>query len=129
MLLKMADRKDTAIAELERLAAVAPANRKADIEQELRNMRSGLRGEQEAAYQIDFHLKESKRTVVIHDLRLDIAGRIAQIDHILIHRTLNVFVLETKHLHAGIKITEEGESALERLQKDLRGNGLSLRAE
>jgi hypothetical protein len=109
MLLKMADRKDTAIAELERLAAVAPANRKADIEQELRNMRSGLRGEQEAAYQIDFHLKESKRTVVIHDLRLDIAGRIAQIDHILIHRTLNVFVLETKHLHAGIKITEEGE--------------------
>jgi hypothetical protein len=109
MLLKTADRKDTTIAELEQLAVVAPANRKADIEQELRNIRSGLRGEQEAAYQIDFHLKESKRTVVIHDLRLDIAGRIAQIDHILIHRTLNVFVLETKHLHAGIKITEEGE--------------------
>ena len=109
MLLKTADRKDTMIAELEQLAAVAPANRKADIEQELRNMRSGLRGEQEAAYLIDFHLKESKRTVVIHDLRLEIGGRVAQIDHILIHRTLNVFVLETKHLHAGIKITEEGE--------------------
>src|SRR5437016_1060418 len=109
MLLKTADRKEAAIAELERLKVVAPANRKADIEQELRIMRAGLRGEEEAAYLIDFHLKESKRTVIIHDLRLEIGGRVAQIDHILIHRTLNVFVLETKHLHAGIKITEEGE--------------------
>lgn len=46
---------------------------------------------------------------VIHDLRLVIDGRVAQIDHLLIHRTLDVFVLETKHFHAGLKITENGE--------------------
>jgi hypothetical protein len=46
---------------------------------------------------------------VIHDLRLDIDGRVAQIDHLLIHRSLNCFVLETKQVHAGLKITETGE--------------------
>jgi len=54
-------------------------------------------------------VRDSKRSAVIHDLRLEIGGRVAQIDHLLLHRTLTVFVLETKHLHAGIKITEEGE--------------------
>ena len=54
-------------------------------------------------------MRDSKRSAVIHDLRLEIGGRVAQIDHLLLHRTLTVFVLETKHLHAGIKITEEGE--------------------
>ena len=48
-------------------------------------------------------------TAVIHDLRLEIGGRTAQIDHLLIHRTLNVFVLESKHFHSGLKISDIGE--------------------
>lgn len=109
MLLKSADKKDDQIAELEQLVSIAPADRKAKIEQELRNVRAGLKAEQEAAYLIDFHLKDSKNTLVIHDLRLEVGGRVAQIDHLLLHRTLTVFVLETKSFHAGLKITEDGE--------------------
>lgn len=109
MLLKAADDKSKQIQQLEDLLAVAPTAKKSLLEQELRNLRAGIKGEQEAAYLINFDLEKSQNTVVIHDLRLEIDGRIAQIDHLLIHRTLNVFVLETKHLHAGMRITEIGE--------------------
>lgn len=109
MLLKSADDKSSQIRQLEALLATTPPTKKPLIEQELRNMRAGIKGEQEAAYLINFDLEKSQNTVIIHDLRLEIEGRVAQIDHLLIHRTLNIFVLETKHLHAGMKITEEGE--------------------
>jgi hypothetical protein len=109
MLLKLADNKEQQLRELERLLAIAPADRKAKIEQELRFVRAGIKGEQESAYLIDFDFKNAKNTAVIHDLRLEINSRVAQIDHLLIHRTLNCFVLETKHFHAGIKITDDGE--------------------
>lgn len=109
MLLKSADSKERDIAELERLLLTAPKSVRPKIEQQLRAVRAGIKGEQESAYLIDFDFKNAQRTVVIHDLRLDINGRVAQIDHLLIHRTMNFFVLETKHLHAGMQITEEGE--------------------
>ena len=109
MILKRMDPKEDQIAALERLAAAAPAGRRLKIEQELRMLRAGINAEREAAYLIDFDYKSSPRTMVLHDLRLDVNGRVAQIDHILIHWTLNVFVLETKCFHAGIKITENGE--------------------
>lgn len=109
MLLKSADNKDGGVAELERLLTVAPADRRFKIEQELRAVRAGTKGEKDAAYLIDFDFEESKFWMVIHDLRLDVGGRVAQIDHLLLDRTLTAFVLETKHFHSGMKITEEGE--------------------
>lgn len=109
MILKNADSRQCDIEELERLVKIAPADRKSKVEQELRFLRAGIKGENESAYLIDFDFKDAEKTVVIHDLRLEINGRVAQIDHLLIHRTLNCFVLETKHFHAGIQITEEGE--------------------
>jgi len=109
MLLKSADSKIHDIAELECLLAVAPKTTRPKVEQELRAVRAGMKGEQESAYLIDFDFKDAQRTVVIHDLRLEINGRAAQIDHLLIHCTMNFFVLETKHLHAGMQITEDGE--------------------
>lgn len=109
MIIKSADDRSRDLAELEATLAIASGQRKAQLERELRNIRAGLKAEQEAAYLIDFHLRASSITGVIHDLRLDIGGRVAQIDHLLIHRTLNVFVLETKHFHSGLKVTEDGE--------------------
>jgi hypothetical protein len=109
MLLKQADRKDTLLHDLERRAAAAPADRKKRIEHELRVVRTGVKGEQEAAYLIDFHFKDRKSWVVIHDLRLEVDGRVAQIDHLLLHRCLDCYVLETKHFSSGMKITEDGE--------------------
>jgi hypothetical protein len=109
MLLKAPDDKDRLIAELERLLAGAAPQQRAAVETELRLLRSGIKGERDAAYLIDFELQASKNTAVIHDLRLEVNGRVAQIDHLLLHRTLNFYVLETKHFHAGIKITDDGE--------------------
>lgn len=109
MLIKTIDDKTQQLTELERLLASAPPNKKTYIEKDLRALKAGINGEQQSAYLIDFDFKDSKFTAVIHDLRLEINGRVAQIDHLLIHRTLNCFVLETKSMHAGIKITEEGE--------------------
>lgn len=112
MILKKMDPKENQVAELERLASIAPAARRFKIEKELRMLRAGIKTEKEAAYLIDFHFGPSPRTMVLHDLRLEVNNRVAQIDHLLVHWTLNVFVLETKCFHGGIKITEHGEFLL-----------------
>ncbi len=46
---------------------------------------------------------------VIHDLRLDIEGQVAQIDHLVISRMLEVFVCESKSYSGGVKVNEFGE--------------------
>jgi len=109
MPLKAPDDKKALIEELERLERLAPSREKRKIAEEIQTLRAGLKGERESAYLRDFQLKASRNTAVIHDLRLEVNGRVAQIDHVLFHRTLNIFVLETKHFQSGIKITENGE--------------------
>lgn len=109
MIIKSADDKSEQLNELEYLLSVAPSILKPRIEKDLRALRAGIKGEAEAAYLIDFDLRNSKNTCVIHDLRLEFRGRVAQIDHLLMHRSLRFYVVESKHFHAGIKITESGE--------------------
>ena len=110
MICKNADSKVESITTLENLLQGASIEKKPLIERELRMLRAGIKGEQESAYLIDFHLQGSKNTAVIHDLRIQLGdGRVAQIDHLLIHRTLRFYILETKHFSHGVKITDEGE--------------------
>lgn len=109
MIIKQADDKSEALAELESLLSVSNPKQKLLIEKEINMMRSGVKGESEAAYLIDFHFKDSDRMAIVHDLRFEIDGQVAQIDHLLIHRTMNVFVLETKYFSSGVKISEQGE--------------------
>ena len=86
MIIKNADDKTSQIQQLEGLQNFANADQKNKITQELRNLRAGIKAEQEAAYLIDFDLGKSQNTLVIHDLRLEIGGRVAQIDHLLINQ-------------------------------------------
>lgn len=109
MIIKTVDDKKKQVSLLESLLERADDSNRKRIEIELRNVRAGIKGEQEAAYLIDFDYGQSKNVVVLHDLRLEIGGRVAQIDHLILWRTLEVAVLETKHFHAGVKITEDGE--------------------
>lgn len=109
MLIKTADDKSEVIALCEQLALSAdPATRK-HIETDLRNLRAGIKGESESAYLIDFHFAENNNWMVLHDLRIEHSNQVAQIDHLLINRWMECYVLETKHFHAGLKINEEGE--------------------
>lgn len=109
MILKPFRPKDAVVAELEALLESAPALIKPKIEQEIRLVRAGNKGEQESAYFIDFENGAHKNRVVLHDLRFEVNGRVAQIDHLMINRMLDVYVFETKHFNTGLKITEDGE--------------------
>ncbi|MBU0654336.1 MAG: NERD domain-containing protein [Gammaproteobacteria bacterium] len=111
MIIKSTDNKTDALATLEELLqqpGISSTQQKL-IQKEINILRAGIKGENEAAYQIDFDFKDSEHSVVIHDLRLEINGRVAQIDHLLIGRGLIAFVLETKHFNSGLKINDNGE--------------------
>lgn len=79
------------------------------IDREIRNIQSGLRGEHDAAYEIEFHYGRSRNWMSIHDLRLECDGRVAQIDHLLINRVLEIYVCESKRFAEGVAINEQGE--------------------
>jgi hypothetical protein len=110
MIYKDCDNKEPVVAILERMLALAGPDKRPLIECELRIMRAAIRSERESAYLIDSYLKDATRTAVVHDLRLALGdGRVAQIDHLLIHRTRRIHVLESRDFAHGLKITEDGE--------------------
>ncbi len=112
MLIKKADSRAKDLKILQnflRYYRLTPQQRKL-IEKEIRILKLGWLGEKESAYYIDFYYKDSKNWVVIHDLRLEFGGNVAQIDHILINRLFEIYVLESKNFKASkIKISEKGE--------------------
>ena len=79
------------------------------IKRKLKAMRSGIYGEKDAAYYIDFYFGNSKNWAVIHDLRLEHKGQVAQIDHLLINRFFDMYVLESKNYSSKLKISPGGE--------------------
>jgi hypothetical protein len=111
MLLKTADDKSGDILALEALlrrSDVDERHRRA-IQDEIWSIRLGAKAEADAAYQLDFDLRDSKHWAVIHDLRIDVDGHVAQIDHLVISRMLEVFVCESKSYTGGVKVNEHGE--------------------
>src|ERR1043165_2404738 len=65
-------------------------------------------GLETASYHIDFHLKDHPNWAVIHDLRLEYNGRIAQIDHLLIDCFLEVYVVESKNFKTKVRCKNGG---------------------
>ena len=111
MLLKSADDKTPEIQALEALLGRSDidARQRRAIQDEIWAIRLGTKAEADAAYQLDFDLRDSKHWAVIHDLRIDVDGRVAQIDHLVISRMLEVFVCESKSYTGGVKVNEHGE--------------------
>jgi Nuclease-related domain len=89
---------------LDRPDVDAPSRRR--IEQEIRQVRAGAAGERDAAYEIEFHSADNVNRVTIHDLRLEVGGRVAQIDRLFINRLLDTWVLESKHFAEGVSIND-----------------------
>jgi hypothetical protein len=113
MIIKEADDKKPAIQELQALLSRPDCKNdtKKRIEQEIRNIQAGARGEEEAAYEMKVHWGGSRNWMVIHDLRIEHGELVAQIDHLLINRFLEIWVCESKHFSEGIGINEHGEFA------------------
>jgi len=100
MLIKAADDCSEEIAELRALLLTPglSASQKKKIETKIRNCEVGAWGEQRAAYYLDFHFAGYKNTIILHDLRIILSNdQTAQIDHLIINRYLDVYVLESKN--------------------------------
>jgi hypothetical protein len=111
MQIKAADGRHQDVIELERLLDrpdVPQATRKR-IEVEIRNIQAGERAEQDAAYHIELYFGRSQNWATIHDLRIEVDGLTAQIDHLLLDRTAEVWVCESKSFAEGVSINEHGE--------------------
>jgi len=110
MIIKRMDSKQD---EMEALSSLLEepinANQKFLIERELKAMKKGVHGEEDSAYYINFYYGDSKNWAIIHDLRIEHENQVAQIDHLLINRFFEIYVLESKNYSYGIKITPEGE--------------------
>lgn len=113
MIIKPAEDKARDIAELNALLSLPGLNAstKKQIDQEIKNIQSGLKGEEETAYQMAVHYAESKNWMVIHDLRLEHNGMVAQIDHLMLNRFMEIYVCESKRFSEGVSINEHGEFA------------------
>lgn len=110
MIIKEKDSLQPQIDQLEKLLSESlPESKRAMLDKELRMLHSGQKGEKDSAYYIDFHFRDSKNWAAIHDLRLEHKGHVAQIDHLIINRLLEIYVLESKHYRQGMKINEQGE--------------------
>jgi len=111
MLIKQTDDKSRDIECLKGLAARpdVSADVRKNIEQEIRFMQSGMKGEAEAAYEMNFHFEASRNWMLIHDLRIECEGRVAQIDHLILNRFMEIYVCESKRFGEGVAINDHGE--------------------
>jgi hypothetical protein len=69
--------------------------------------KKGFQNEKDIAYLLDFEFKNSETTAVLHDLRFEYNGRVAQIDHLIINN-FYIYVIESKFFSGEIEITENG---------------------
>jgi len=83
--------------------------KKAMIERELKCLYSGKMGEKSSAYYLDFEFKRTKNWALIHDLRLEHEGDVAQVDHLLIGRFMDIYVIESKNFTQGVSVSGEGD--------------------
>lgn len=111
MLIKTKDSLDPALDSLQRLLESPSLTReqKSAIEEEVRNIRAGVRGEKQAAYHIDFRLKDAKNYASLHDLRLEHNDRTAQIDHLIVSRLFDIILVESKNIGTAIRANADGE--------------------
>lgn len=111
MIIKKADDKTKRLALLVDLkkSTALDFQQKEWLDEELTRVRRGIEGERDAAFYIDSYLKDSKNNAVIHDLRLEIDGEVAQIDHLIVNRLMYFVLIETKCFNGNVTINEFGE--------------------
>jgi hypothetical protein len=111
MQIKAADNRHGQVAELTALLARRdlPRSTRELIEREIRAITAGQRGEADAAYHIEFYARYNPDMMTLHDLRLQCNGRVAQIDHLIVTRSFEFWVCESKRFGDEVVINEHGE--------------------
>lgn len=114
MVLKSKDGVSPQLAALDELLHLPiTASQRMAIEREKAILKAGSRGEDNAAFEIDFRWRDSPNWFVIHDLRLDYRDRVAQIDHLVFSCMWEFYVVETKGIRTKIKIEKGAWSYLQ----------------
>lgn len=110
MILKNMDEHAAELATIERLLLSEPAD---PVSRALKKDRAAilnsLKHQRDSAYHLDFYFKDSPDWVVLHDLRLEMGEDVARIDHLLIGRQLDIYVVESRYYNADVKIDEKGD--------------------
>jgi hypothetical protein len=83
------------------------------LQKEIWRVAPGLAGERDAAHYLDMTFGAGKNNALLHDLRLEADGLVAQIDHLIVTRTFTFFLLETKTFRGSLHINEKGEFTVE----------------
>lgn len=110
MLIKDRDDRNGAIEQLKDLLALDLSPRKKFlIERELKIISPCDDGGKNVAHFIDFYCADSRNWAVIHDLKIEDNGFSTQIDHILINRFFDIYLVESKNYTYDLKITANGE--------------------
>lgn len=86
-----------------------PEFNKKNIRSEISKIKAGIKAQEDAAYKLNYNYEKSENHFIIHDLRLEIDGRVAQIDHLVFNRFLEVAVCETKSFYEGVSYNEQLE--------------------
>lgn len=110
MILKNMDEHSAELATIERLLLAEPADTVSRaLKQDRATILNSLKHQRDSAYHLDFYFKESRDWVVLHDLRLEMGENVAQIDHLLINRQLDIYVVESRFYNSDIKIDDKGD--------------------
>ena len=110
MIIKPFEARSCAITALEhRLAGATADGERRDLSGELQRRRAGYAAERRTAQLLDSVFGTNPNRCVLHGLRISHGGRTAQIDHLLINRCLEIYVIETKSRATGLEVNEHGE--------------------
>ncbi len=115
MLIKSPDDKQKRLRLLEELrnSDRLDERQKEWLRNEYWRLKPGDKGERDAAHYLDMSFSDSKNHAVLHDLRLEADGQIAQIDHLILNRWLYFYLLETKTYSGSLHVNEHGEFMVE----------------
>lgn len=83
------------------------------LKQQYWRVKVGAQGERDAAHYLDSHFADSPHHAVLHDLRLEIDGQVAQIDHLIVSRGMFFYMLETKQFNGNLCINAFGEFSVQ----------------
>jgi len=113
MLFKDIDSKTEEIKQLKNLLHLSKnPKQQALIKANLARVENGYKAEKENAYYLDFAFKENVHHILLHDIRIEHEGKVAQIDHIIINR-FGIEVLESKSFTSTLSIRGDGSLDVE----------------
>ena len=111
MLLKSADDKSKRLALLQDLQSSPLLDnfQRQWLRSELNRQKKGIQGERDAAFYLNGHFKDDPNRLLLHDLRFEVDGEVAQIDHLVINRSGSFYLIETKNYAGDLIINDHGE--------------------